>query len=82
MIGQFHNFPNCQVPEADGLYYGCNHDHFLLQPAPETFDLLNDIILLLEGQIVYQGLQDTVLEFFEYMGFRCPKRKSIANFLQ
>ncbi|KAG6677538.1 hypothetical protein I3842_14G032500 [Carya illinoinensis] len=27
----------------------------LLQPAPETFDLFDDIILLSEGQIVYQG---------------------------
>lgn len=27
----------------------------LLQPAPETFDLFDDIILLSEGQIVYHG---------------------------
>ena len=25
----------------------------LLQPAPETYDLFDDIILLLDGQIVY-----------------------------
>lgn len=54
----------------------------LLQPAPETYDLFDDIILLSDGQIVYQGPRDNVLEFFEYMGFRCPERKGVADFLQ
>ncbi|KAJ0790822.1 putative ABC-type sulfate transporter [Helianthus annuus] len=35
----------------------------LLQPAPETFELFDDIILLSEG-------------------FKCPKRKGVADFLQ
>jgi len=54
----------------------------LLQPAPETYDLFDDIILLSEGYIVYQGPRDNVLEFFESMGFRCPDRKGVADFLQ
>ncbi|CAI9114209.1 OLC1v1014873C1 [Oldenlandia corymbosa var. corymbosa] len=54
----------------------------LLQPAPETFDLFDDIILLSEGQIVYQGPRDNVLEFFESCGFSCPERKGTADFLQ
>ncbi|KAL6336669.1 hypothetical protein AAG906_035983 [Vitis piasezkii] len=54
----------------------------LLQPAPETYDLFDDIILLSDGQIVYQGPCENVLEFFEYMGFRCPERKGVADFLQ
>ncbi|XP_009141587.1 ABC transporter G family member 39 [Brassica rapa] len=54
----------------------------LLQPAPETFELFDDIILLSEGHIVYQGPRDNVLEFFEYMGFQCPERKGVADFLQ
>jgi len=54
----------------------------LLQPAPETFELFDDIILLSEGQIVYQGPRENVLEFFEYTGFRCPERKGVADFLQ
>ncbi|CAM8980801.1 unnamed protein product [Rhodiola kirilowii] len=54
----------------------------LLQPAPETYDLFDDIILLSEGQIVYQGPRENVVEFFEYMGFKCPERKAIADFLQ
>ncbi|XP_031270302.1 pleiotropic drug resistance protein 1-like [Pistacia vera] len=54
----------------------------LLQPAPETYDLFDDIILLSEGQIVYQGPREQVLEFFESMGFKCPERKGVADFLQ
>ncbi|KAJ0028865.1 hypothetical protein Pint_35967 [Pistacia integerrima] len=54
----------------------------LLQPAPETYDLFDDIILLSEGQIVYQGPRENVLQFFEYMGFKCPGRKGVADFLQ
>ncbi|ESW09050.1 hypothetical protein PHAVU_009G096200 [Phaseolus vulgaris] len=54
----------------------------LLQPAPETYELFDDIILLSDGQIVYQGPRENVLEFFEYMGFKCPERKGVADFLQ
>ncbi|KAK8959475.1 ABC transporter G family member 34 [Platanthera guangdongensis] len=54
----------------------------LLQPAPETFNLFDDVILLSEGQIVYQGPRENILEFFEFMGFKCPERKGTADFLQ
>lgn len=54
----------------------------LLQPAPECYDLFDDIILISEGQIVYQGPCNCVLEFFECLGFRCPERKGVADFLQ
>lgn len=54
----------------------------LLQPAPETYSLFDDIILLSDGQIVYQGPRENVLEFFESMGFKCPERKGVADFLQ
>lgn len=54
----------------------------LLQPAPETFELFDDVVLLSEGQVVYHGPRDHVLEFFEGCGFQCPERKGIADFLQ
>uniref|UniRef100_A0A453SIL8 ABC transporter domain-containing protein n=2 Tax=Aegilops tauschii subsp. strangulata TaxID=200361 RepID=A0A453SIL8_AEGTS len=54
----------------------------LLQPAPETYNLFDDIILLSDGHIVYQGPREHVLEFFESMGFKCPDRKGVADFLQ
>ncbi|KAL9440125.1 hypothetical protein AB3S75_018895 [Citrus x aurantiifolia] len=54
----------------------------LLQPAPETYELFDDLILLSDGQIVYQGPRENVLEFFDRMGFKCPERKGVADFLQ
>ncbi|GMH30152.1 hypothetical protein Nepgr_031995 [Nepenthes gracilis] len=54
----------------------------LLQPAPETYELFDDIILLSEGHIVYQGPREQVLDFFESMGFKCLERKGVADFLQ
>jgi ABC-type multidrug transport system ATPase subunit len=54
----------------------------LLQPAPETFDLFDDIILLSDGHVVYHGPREHILEFFESMGFKCPERKGVADFLQ
>ncbi|KAJ3694173.1 hypothetical protein LUZ60_009653 [Juncus effusus] len=54
----------------------------LLQPAPETYELFDDVVLISEGQIVYQGPRSSAVEFFASMGFRCPARKNIADFLQ
>lgn len=54
----------------------------LLQPAPETYNLFDDIILICEGHIVYQGPRNTALDFFSFMGFQCPQRKNVADFLQ
>ena len=54
----------------------------LLQPAPETYELFDDVILIAEGQIVYQGPREYAVDFFAAMGFRCPERKNVADFLQ
>ncbi|KAH1240270.1 ABC transporter G family member 35 [Glycine max] len=54
----------------------------LVQPAPKTYELFDDIIFITEGQIVYQGLREYVLEPFESVGFKCRERKGVADFLQ
>lgn len=54
----------------------------LLQPTPETYELFDDVILICESQIVYQGPRNAALEFFAFMGFQCPQRKNVADFLQ
>ncbi|KAK6122137.1 hypothetical protein DH2020_044127 [Rehmannia glutinosa] len=51
-------------------------------PAPETFDLFDDLILLSEGYLLYHGPRSEVLQFFESLGFRLPPRKNVADFLQ
>lgn len=54
----------------------------LLQPDPETYEMFDDIILFSEGQIVYQGPREDAVQYFASMGFRCPSRKNVADFLQ
>jgi len=54
----------------------------LLQPAPETFELFDDILLLAEGQVVFLGPREKIFNFFEGLGFKLPPRKGIADFLQ
>ncbi|GJS08431.1 ABC transporter G family member 32 [Tanacetum coccineum] len=51
-------------------------------PAPETYDLFDDIILICEGHIVYQGPRNVALDFFAFMRFQCPQRKNVADFIQ
>jgi ABC-type multidrug transport system ATPase subunit len=54
----------------------------LLQPAPETYELFDEIILMAEGKIVYHGSMSCIMSFFESCGFKCPERKGAADFLQ
>ncbi|XP_010541365.1 PREDICTED: ABC transporter G family member 42-like [Tarenaya hassleriana] len=54
----------------------------LLQPAPETFELFDDLILMAEGKVVYHGPRTEICSFFEDCGFKCPKRKGVADFIQ
>lgn len=54
----------------------------LLQPAPETFNLFDDVILMAEGKVVYHGPCSHVIQHFEECGFKCPERKGVADFLQ
>ncbi|KAJ8559020.1 hypothetical protein ON010_g8429 [Phytophthora cinnamomi] len=53
----------------------------LLQPPPEVFNLFDDVLILNNGRIMYHGPRDQVQEYFERMGFQCPPRKDVADFL-
>ena len=54
----------------------------LQQPAPETFALFDDVMLISEGVVLFHGPRAHVLPFFERLGFACPPRKDPAGFLQ
>lgn len=38
--------------------------------------------LLSSGKIIFHGPRELVLPFFESLGFACPPRKGIAEYLQ
>ncbi|KAK9812481.1 hypothetical protein WJX73_003351 [Symbiochloris irregularis] len=54
----------------------------LLQPAPEVFDLFDDVCLLAEGHLLYHGPCKEVMPFFQGLGFDLPERRGIPDFLQ
>ena len=54
----------------------------LLQPAPEVYAQFDDILLMDSGNIVYHGERAKILGYFESLGFRCPARKDVADYLQ
>ncbi|RLN91242.1 hypothetical protein BBJ28_00016969 [Nothophytophthora sp. Chile5] len=53
----------------------------LLQPSPEVFDLVDDVLILNEGYEMYHGPQEEVLSYFESLGFKCPPGRDVADFL-
>ena len=42
------------------------------QPGAELFNLFDRLILLAEGEMVYQGKTKDTIEYFDQMGFTCP----------
>ena len=54
----------------------------LLQPVPEAFDLFDELVLLSDDYMVYQGPLEQVLEFFGSIGFQLPPCKGVADFFQ
>ncbi|RLN85294.1 hypothetical protein BBJ28_00019481 [Nothophytophthora sp. Chile5] len=53
----------------------------LLQPAPEVFELFDDVLLLMGGRVAYHGPVTQVRSYFEALGFRCPPERDFADFL-
>ena len=54
----------------------------LLQPGPETFSLFDEVILLAEGQLIYAGPIDQVVDYFGSLGYRQPNTMDVADFVQ
>ncbi|KAK1929166.1 ABC transporter G family member 31 [Phytophthora citrophthora] len=53
----------------------------LLQPSPEVFELFDDVFLMHGGSVMFHGKCEDVVPYFERMGFNCPPRKDVADFL-
>ncbi|POM69882.1 ABC Superfamily [Phytophthora palmivora] len=53
----------------------------LLQPPPDVFELFDDVILLNEGDVMYYGPRETVVDYFRELGLLCPPNRDIADFL-
>ncbi|KAL7622376.1 hypothetical protein AAE478_007880 [Parahypoxylon ruwenzoriense] len=49
------------------------------QPRMEIFEMLDDLILLASGQIIYEGPEANVRQFFENVGFSFPKHSNFGD---
>ncbi|KAI1345386.1 hypothetical protein F5Y01DRAFT_323494 [Xylaria sp. FL0043] len=49
------------------------------QPRMEIFEMLDELILLANGQIIYEGGEDGVQQFFENVGFRFPEHANTGD---
>ncbi|KAI0403250.1 hypothetical protein F4802DRAFT_599219 [Xylaria palmicola] len=49
------------------------------QPRLEIFEMLDDLILLGSGQIIYEGSESKVKDYFENMGFTFPKHANTGD---
>lgn len=54
----------------------------LLQPAPETVGLFDDVLLISSGMILWHGPIEGSLDIFSRAGLVCPPRLGAADFLQ
>ncbi|RLN53091.1 hypothetical protein BBP00_00009423 [Phytophthora kernoviae] len=53
----------------------------LLQPSPEIFSLFDDVMILNEGELMYHGPCNKVENYFKTLGFKCPARRDITDYL-
>ncbi|RLN89373.1 hypothetical protein BBJ28_00026777, partial [Nothophytophthora sp. Chile5] len=53
----------------------------LLQPAPEVFALFDNVLILNEGEMMYNGPREDVVPYFETLGFKCPHGRDVADYL-
>ena len=54
----------------------------LLQPGPETFSLFDEVILLAQGNVIYAGPIDEVVDYFAGLGNIQKSMMDVADFLQ
>ncbi|KAF0697660.1 Aste57867_11680 [Aphanomyces stellatus] len=54
----------------------------MLQPPPEVYDLFDNILVLDDGRVIYNGPRTELPSYFESIGYVCPPRKDMADFLQ
>ncbi|GLE01525.1 hypothetical protein PINS_up010355 [Pythium insidiosum] len=53
----------------------------LLQPSPEVLALFDDVLIMNDGYVMYHGPRDQAQSYFEALGFACPPRRDVADFL-
>lgn len=53
----------------------------IYQCSQDAYDIFDKVILLYEGYQIFTGRADRAKEYFLEMGYECPQRQTVADFL-
>ncbi|KAJ3077766.1 ATP-binding cassette sub- G member 1, partial [Quaeritorhiza haematococci] len=51
------------------------------QPSSDVFHMFDDLIVLADGRIIYQGPTSNMIDYFSQVGYQCPQFTNPADFL-
>ncbi|KAJ0403074.1 hypothetical protein P43SY_009141 [Pythium insidiosum] len=51
------------------------------QPSAKAFMLLDQVVLLAKGRMLYDGAPQDAKSYFERVGFKCPENENVADFI-
>ncbi|GLE05804.1 hypothetical protein PINS_up014985 [Pythium insidiosum] len=51
------------------------------QPSAKAFMLLDQVVLLAKGRMLYDGAPQDAKQYFERVGFKCPENENVADFI-
>ena len=51
------------------------------QPSSEIFEMLDILVLLAKGHVVYYGPRKDVITYFDRLGYQCPQYTNIADYV-
>merc|ERR1712228_187038 len=51
------------------------------QPSSEIFDMIDVLVLLAKGHVVYYGKSRDVIKYFDLLGYQCPQYTNIADYV-
>ncbi|KAF5951134.1 hypothetical protein HYC85_009078 [Camellia sinensis] len=77
---QFYNLSNCELNQAVHPHPSRNYCYLSPPANARTYDLFDDIILLSDGKIVYEGPRENVLEFLNTWASSVLRRKELRTF--
>lgn len=51
------------------------------QPSNDIFEQFENILLMVEGRLIYQSGYSGIVQYFDTIGFKCPLESNPADFL-
>ncbi|KAI8621733.1 P-loop containing nucleoside triphosphate hydrolase protein [Chytriomyces sp. MP71] len=79
-LDTFTAFSVCQTLRTLAHKDGCTIVATIHQPSSEVFHLFDDLLLLADGRIMYQGPAEAAVAYFRRLGYPCPRTSNPADY--